>query len=115
MKVDGVTIKNPTEFSIERYNITKAGRVASGKMVMDLVAKKRKFLLRYAAISGKDLNTILSAIDTNNMFMTFEYVENGVTKTATVYVGHIPSVLHRMAASGDHWYWKDVNFDLIEQ
>jgi hypothetical protein len=112
IKLGGKSIKQPFPFTIERYNITKAGRVASGLMTLDLVAKKRKFLFRYSSISGSDMNTILSVIDTNDMFFTISYEENGVAKSATVYAGHIPSELVR---SGSEWYWKDVNFDLIER
>ena len=112
-KINGTTIKSPTHFRIERYNITfDAGRVASGLMVMDFIAKKRKFLFQYEVISGTALKTILDIIDTTTLFMTLEYVESGVTKTATVYAGHIPS--DRFRTDGV-WYWKNVNFDLIER
>ncbi len=116
IRIDGVLIKEPCEFSIERYNLTKAGRVASGKMMMELIAKKRKFLLRYTILSGTELNHILSLIDTNKMFFKVEYYESGSRKSAICYAGHIPSQYFR---GGDPisplWYWRDVNFDLIEQ
>lgn len=116
LKINGTPIKKPAQFSIERYNITKAGRVASGKMMLELVAKKRKFLLQYEHLSGTDLDEILALIDTDEMFFELEYQENGVTKRAICYAGHIPSQYLR---GGDEtsplWYWKDVDFDLIEQ
>ena len=113
IRINGTQIKNPTEFKIERFTLTKGGRVASGLMCLDLIAKKRKFLLRYAVISGPELNKILELIDNPGyFFFTVEYVENGVTKTATCYPGHIPS--DRFRTDGV-WYWKDVNFDLIER
>lgn len=112
IKINDTQIKNPTEFTIERYNLTKAGRVASGLMVMDLIAKKRKFLLRYSVISGPELTSILNLIDGSSVFFTVEYQENGVTKTATCYAGHIPS--DRFRTDGV-WYWRNVNFDLIER
>ncbi len=111
-KIDGTDIKRPTKFHIEKYNITKAGRVADGTMKLDLVAKKRKFLFRYEVISGTALNTILGLIDTSAMFFTLTYDENGATKTATCYAGHIPAELFR---TDGVWYWRNVNFDLIEQ
>lgn len=111
-KINGTTIRTPTEFHIERYNLTKAGRVANGTMHMDLIAKKRKFLFRYTVISGTDMNTILSLIDGTNMFFTLSYVENGTTKTAVCYAGHIPT--ERFRTDGV-WYWKNMDFDLIER
>ncbi len=111
-KLNGTTIKRPNHFRIERYNLTKAGRVASGLMIMDLIAKKRKFIFRYTTISSTDLNIILNVIDGDAMFFDVSYVENGVTKNASCYSGHIPTNLFR---TGNVWYWTDVNFDLIER
>lgn len=112
-KIDGVPIKRPSTFKIERFNLTKSGRVASGDMTMELVSKKRKFFFTYSAISSKDLNVILDAIwNTNKLFYTLEYVENNEVKTATVYVGSIPSDLHH---TGSLWTWTNVDFNLIEK
>lgn len=113
-KFNGASVKNPTTFKIERYNVTTLTRLASAKMVGDLVAKKRKFFFTYEAISSSDMNAILEAIwDSAGIFFPLEYQENGVVKTATVYTGAIPTELHS-AASGQ-WIWKNVSFDLIEQ
>ena len=113
IKIRGVTIKQPRQFSIERYNITKSGRVATGDMVMELIAKKRKFLLRYPTITGRNLDKILDLIDDPTaIFFEITYDENNVNKSATVYAGHIPS---RLIRTGSEWYWRDVNFDLIER
>ncbi len=113
--IDGTAIKNPSSFKIERYDITTMNRLANGKMVGDLIAKKHKFYFTYDAISGVDLDTILSLVwTTNNIFYTLSYIENGVPKTAQVYVGSIPSDLHR-AGRTTNWVWKNVTFNLIEQ
>lgn len=111
MKLNGITIKNPTEFKIERYNITKAGRVASGKMTLELVAKKRKFLFNYAVISGTELNTILDILD-SDLFYTLEYPDRNGIASATVYAGAVNQELFRTDMD---WQWRDVEFALIEQ
>lgn len=113
--VNNVPIKNPSTFKIERYNVTNMERLADATMVGDLIAKKRKFYFTYDAISGDDLDKILEAIwDSSTLFFTLEYVENGIQKTATVYVGSIPTELHR-AGKTTNWVWKNVSFNLIEQ
>ena len=90
-------------------------RLADATMVGDLIAKKRKFYFTYDAISGDDLDTILEAIcDSTTLFFPLEYLENGVHKTATVYVGSIPTELHR-AGKTTNWVWKNVTFNLIEK
>lgn len=112
-KIDGVTIKRPTLFKIERYNVTNLQRLANADMCGELIAKKRKFYFTYDAITAKDLNVILNALwETNNIFYTLTYVENGITKTAKVYVGSIPTELAR---TGGNWVWKGVTFNLIEK
>lgn len=113
--VNNIAIKNPSRFKIERYNVTNMERLADATMVGDLIAKKRKFYFTYDAISGDDLDTILEAIwDSTTLFFPLEYLENGVSKTATVYVGSIPTDLHR-AGITTNWVWKNVTFNLIEK
>lgn len=112
-QIAGRSIKNPSQFKIERYNVTNLQRLANAEMCGDLIAKKRKFYFTYAAITAKDLNTILDTIwETNELFFTLSYVENGQIKTATVYSGSIPTELYR---TGDNWVWKEVTFNLIEK
>ena len=111
--IDNVRIKTPHEFRISRFNLTKAGRVASGQMVMDLIAKKRKFEFTYNILSGKEFEDILALIDANKMFFVLTYTENDIIKTATVYTGSITQDKFRSDTGA--WYWKNVSFDLIEQ
>lgn len=113
--VNGVAIKNPSSFRIERYNVTNMERLANAEMVGDLIAKKRKFYFTYDAISGYDLDVILEAIwETDMLFFPIEYIENGVEKSAIVYVGSIPTDLHK-AGRTTNWVWKGVTFNLIEK
>ena len=113
--LNGTDIKNPSSFKIERYNVTNMERLADASMAGDLIAKKLKFYFTYEAISSDDLDTILEAIwETDELFFPLQYLENGVKKTANVYVGSIPSELHR-AGRTTNWVWKNVTFNLIEQ
>jgi len=112
IKLNGTAIKNPTSFEVEKYKLTKAGRVASGKMTMDVIAKKRKFSLSYEVLSGKHLKTITDILYSDDAFFTLEYEENGEMQSVTVYVGAIKA--QRFRTDGV-WYWKNVEFALIEQ
>lgn len=111
-KLGGVLLKNPTSFKNSKYNLTKSGRVASGKMRMDIIAVKRKFELEYAVIPGDLYDLIDSILFSGNSFFSYEYVENGMVKTATVYAGQLEGQRYRTDGC---WYWKGVKFDLIEQ
>ena len=113
--VNSKAIKNPSSFKIERFNITNMERLADASMAGDLIAKKRKFYFTYDAISGTDLDDILEAIwDTDALFFSLTYPDNGTNKTVQVYVGAIPTELHR-AGRTTNWVWKNVTFNLIEQ
>ena len=113
--INGVAVKNPSTFKKERYMVTTMERLANASMVGDLIAKKRKFYFTYEAITGDELDTILEAIwDSDDLFFTLSYPENGKQKTAEVYVGSIPAELHR-AGKTSNWVWKNVTFNLIEQ
>lgn len=116
LKIDGTKIKTPHRFTTNRYNLTKAGRVANGDMKMDLIAKKREFNIGYDVISGTELKQILDIIDTDEVFFELEYVESGIRKSATVYPGAIPSDRFRGGEpSSREWYYQNVDFNLIEQ
>lgn len=112
IRINGITVATPTNYRVERYKITQAERTASGDMVMDVIAKKRKFTLEYAAITGSEMNRILDILDTDAAFFELSYPDRGVISTATVYVGSINQTLHR--TDGD-WIWTDVEFALIER
>lgn len=114
-KIDGKRIKNPSTFKKERFIVSTLERLADATMAGEYIAQKRKYYFVYDAISAEDLDTILEAIwDSRKLFFSLEYLENGETKTATVYVGAIPADLHK-ASSGTNWVWKNVNFNLIER
>lgn len=117
-KIDGVPIKNPSSLDIERYTLTKATRVASGDMVMNFVANKRKFVLAYEAIDAVELDKIIDLLwtsleTTKQCFHTLTYLENEKEKTAVVYSGAIPQRLH--SAKSKLWVWKNVTINLIER
>lgn len=114
--VNGTAIKNPSTFRVERYNVTTMERLANADMVGDLVAQKLKFYFTYEAISASDFDAILDAIwSSKKLFFTLEYPYQGEQRSATVYVGSIPSDLHRGAMASPNWIWKGVSFNLIER
>lgn len=112
VKINGTTIKSPPDWDIERYNITKAERVATGDMSIELIAKKRKFLLGYSSLSGEEFDFIVALVDGEEMLMDLTYEHNGSLLNAVVYCGPIKARKHR---SNGGWVWKNVTFNLIER
>lgn len=114
--IDGTQIKTPKDFKISKFNLTKAGRVSSGKMKIKLVAKKTKLFLKYDAITGVDLETILNLIDGTDVLFSINYYDKrGTSLTKTFYAGEIPATLHRRGMNDDDDVWKDVEIHFIEQ
>lgn len=112
--INGITIKNPSTFKIERYNVTNMERLSNADMVGDLVAKKQKFYFTYEAITAEEFETILDAIyNGDKLFFPLQYPDRGQIKSATVYVGAIPAELHYM--SNRNAVWKNLTFNLIER
>lgn len=113
--IGGVTVKTPHEMPIEKYNLTKSGRVTSGKMTMELVAQKRKLACKYNAIRENDLQVILNKVyDPANMFFSVTYDDAGGSHTMTCYAGAIKGEPFRKDTD-EVWIWKDVEVALIEQ
>lgn len=113
--LNGTTVKTPTEISIEKFSITKSGRVASGKMTMELIAQKRKLNCKYSAIREDYLQTIQGIIyNPSNLFFTVQFDDVGGFTTITAYAGAIKGQYLRQDTDGV-WIWRDVEFALIEQ
>lgn len=113
-KINGTVIKSPPiPCDIEKYNITNAGRTGDGQMKLELIAKKRKFILRYPVMSAPEKKVIESLIDSSSLFFNFEYIEDNIKKSAKCYVG----AMKWTPAWHDHgyWYWRDIELSFIEQ
>lgn len=114
--ISGQKVKTPHEVTIERYNLTKAGRTADGMMHMDLIAKKRRLVVEYEVITEAELKHLLSIIDGSNVFFTVQYQEGQETKSMTCYAGMIPSRVYRREEKRyGQWIWTDISFNLIER
>ena len=112
LTLSGSTIKQPKDFRVGSFNLTKAGRTADGSMQLEFIATKRKFYFEYEALRGDDLDTIKDIITGSTMFFTLTYKDNDNSESATVYAGAIEKTQFR---TDGKWVWKDISFDLIEQ
>lgn len=114
MKIDGVTIKTPTELNPGVFRITKAKRTESGKMAMDVIAIKRRLDLRWEIIDDASLKQIMDLLE-SKVFHTITYPDpqRGEEATITAYVGDINQAIWQKIHGTR--YWRDVNIALIEQ
>jgi len=113
LKIAGTQVKAPTELIVGRFDISKSDRVASGKMVMEIIATKRRVDVVWKYIKDGELETILDTITANKPFFTLEYPDAGGSKTITCYSGDIMTGLWHTV--GGVRFWQDVNIAFIEQ
>ena len=113
LKIAGTTVKTPTELKIGRFDLSKSGRTASGKMVMDIVATKRRVDVVWKMLTDSELQTIIDTITANKPFFSLEYPDTGGTKSMTCYAGDIVTSLWH--TKNGVRYWEDVSIGFIEQ
>jgi len=113
LKIAGVTVKTPSELKIGRFDITKSNRSASGKMMMEIIATKRRVDVVWKMLKDSELQQILDLITANKPFFTLEYPDAGGTKTMTCYAGDILTSLWH--TKNGVRFWEDVQISFIEQ
>ena len=113
LKIAGVSVKAPTELKIGRFDLTKSSRTASGKMVMELIATKRRVDVVWKMLPDNELQKIIDTITANKPFFSLEYPDAGGTKTMTCYAGDIVTSLWH--TKNGVRYWEDVSIGFIEQ
>ena len=113
LKIAGVSVKAPTDLKIGRFDLTKSGRTASGKMVMELIATKRRVDVVWKMLPDDELKTIIDTITANKPFFSLEYPDAGGTKTMTCYAGDIVTSLWH--TKNGVRYWEEVSIGFIEQ
>ena len=110
--LNGILLPEPSALPIGVHDITRAGRVSSGLMNMEFIARKRTVTLEYALILDAELVAILDNLH-SRVFHTLRYPDAGGERTLTVYHGDRPySAFHTVG--GVRW-WKDLKIALIER
>ena len=113
LKIAGTTVKAPSDLKVGRYDISKSERTSSGKMVMEIIATKRRVDVVWKMITDNELQTIIDTITANKPFFTLEYPDAGGSQTMTCYSGDIiTSLWHTINGVR---YWEEVSIAFIEQ
>ena len=113
LKIAGITVKAPTELKVGRFDLSKSGRTASGKMVMDIIATKRRVDCVWKMLPDSELKKILDVITANKPFFSLEYPDAGGTKTMICYAGDINTTL--WYTKNGIRYWEEISIPFIEQ
>lgn len=113
LTIAGVQVANPAEVKIGRFDLTKSNRTASGRMVMEYIATKRRVDVVWRYIPDADLQVILNLLAANKPFFTLEYPDAGGQQTMTCYAGDINTSLWHTINGVRRW--SEVSISFIEQ
>jgi hypothetical protein len=113
LKIAGVSVKAPTDLKIGRFDLTKSGRTASGKMAMELIATKKRVDITWKMLPDNELQKIIDTITANKPFFSLEYPDAGGTKSMTCYAGDVVTSLWH--TKNGIRYWEEISIPFIEQ
>lgn len=113
IKIDGVAIPTPSDYTVGIMDLSKAERNARGDMIIERIATKRKIELSWNYLNKEDLSTLFNLV--SPVFFTVEYIDpqSNAKKTGTFYAGD------RSAGALDYKNgsirYKDIKFNLVER
>ena len=107
-----VDIPPPFRFEIQPVEVVRKTRMASGKLRADVVATKQRFILGYRPISAAAVQILQTEYDRKD-FLSFQYEDRGITRTATVWFDRFPR--GRLLTGPDVEYWAHFEIVLEEQ
>lgn len=113
IKINGVDIPTPTSYSVSIQDLSNAERNATGTMIIERIATKRKIELGWSYLTKEKTSILLNAI--NPVFFNVQYIDpqTGGIKSGTFYCGDRSIGLIDFK-NGKPRY-KDIKFNLVER
>ena len=113
IKIDGVVIPTPSKYTPGIMNITKSERNAAGKMIMEIIAVKRKLEMSWGILTSQETSDLLNAV--SGTFFTVEYPDPQTKNinTGEFYVGD--RVAGMVSFNKGVPSWSGMKFNLIER
>lgn len=114
LKVNGETIPSPTEMKITLVEVGSGDvRSASGALVRDVLAVKRRLTLRWAHVAQAELSELLGAVSGTAFQAEYPDPVTRSTRTAMFRAGDVSAGVLRMADGIP--IWTDVSMEWIER
>lgn len=111
--IGGSELPTPSDLSVGILDLSKAERNASGTMIIERIATKRKLELSWKYLSREQLTQVFSAVAPVFFEVTYIDPQTNATKTGTFYAGDrtcgMLDFINGVAR------YKDVKFSLIER
>lgn len=114
LKVNGVAIPTPKTCSMGINDLDgESHRVASGRMIRDRVAVKRKIEIEYGVLEWEQASLILKAISPVFVLVEFPDPQEGKMVTKEMYAGDKTSPV--MKIKDGKVTWEGLKFNLVER
>ena len=115
LSVDGVPVKTPSSMSIGFQDVSNsdAGRTQDALMHKNLIARKRKIDLVWAAPTPEEAHAILTAFYPEYFQVTYYDPLDGETVTRTFYSGDKQAPVKIWFAN--HKRYESISFNIIER
>ena len=110
LKINGVVIATPKSFEVTISDLDgESNRNASGQMIRDRIAIKRKINLEWPPLNQSEMSTLLSAV--SSVFFTVEFPDPqlGIV-TKTMYVGDRTMPAYQYKDGEAKWSGLKMNF-----
>lgn len=112
--LNGVKLPEPEDFDISKKEISKSKRLASGKLVKEIISVKRSYSLSYKAITPAALVNLVALEDLHD-FMDFKYTDVGGVKTVRVWLNQIDRSMLITDEEYNGQFWGNITVKLEEQ
>ncbi len=113
LKVNGVAIAAPSNYEVTIQDLDgESNRNASGNMIRDRIAVKRKINLEWPPLNQGEISTLLNAVKDTFFTVTFPDPQQGMI-TKTMYVGDrtVPAYMY---INGEV-KWSNLKMNFIEK
>ena len=110
LKINGVVIATPKSFEVTISDLDgESNRNASGQMIRDRIAIKRKINLEWPPLNQSEMSTLLSAV--SSVFFTVEFPDPQLGMiTKTMYVGDRTAPAYQYTNGEAKWSGLKMNF-----
>ena len=113
LTVNGAAVKSPSELKVSVFEVGSGElRSASGALVKDVVAKKRRLSLRWAHLAPSELGALLRQVGGAQFSAVYPDPEDGL-RTAQFCCGEASAGVLRV--DGGSPVWTDVQMEWIER
>ncbi len=110
LKVNGVAIAAPSNYEVTIQDLDgESNRNASGNMIRDRIAVKRKINLEWPPLSQVEISTLLNAVSSVFFTVTFPDPQQGMI-TKTMYVGDRTAPAYQYKNGEVKWSNLKMNF-----